>query len=144
MTAEVALRRLVSGRLTVLPAGQVDLRALLPAGADLHLAAPAEPVLLTAGRAAELAAAVGAAVDNARRHGGGQAWLLVEDEPAGVTVTVRDDGSGFDPALVPAGHGLNGSVHGRARDAGGGAEVVTAPGDGCEVRVCIPSPAHLR
>jgi len=52
--------------------------------------------------------------------------------------------AGFDPALVPAGHGLAGSVHGRARDAGGRAEVVTAPGDGCEVRVCIPHPANLR
>ena len=140
---EVALRRLVSGRLTVLPAGQVDLRALLPAGADLHLAAPAEPVLLTAGRAAELAAAVGAAVDNARRHGGGQAWLLVEDEPAGVTVTVRDDGPG-----IPAGrlaqaeaHGRLGvaqAIRGRVEDLGGTVAVHSTPGQGTEVELHVP------
>jgi hypothetical protein len=82
---EAALRRLVSGPPPALEAGAAvgptDLRALLPSGADLHLAAPADPVLLPGPVARELAAAAAAAVDNARRHGGGQAWLLVEDEP---------------------------------------------------------------
>ncbi len=94
-----------------------------------------------------VAAAVGEALTNAAKHGGARTAVVLadlDDATDGLLVTVRDDGSGFDPALVPAGHGLNGSVHGRARDAGGAAEVVTAPGDGCEVRVCIPSPANLR
>ena len=44
--------------------------------------------------AAELAAAVGAALDNVARHcdPGTRAWVLVEDEPDAVTVSVRDDG----------------------------------------------------
>ena len=94
-----------------------------------------------------VAAAVGEALTNAAKHGGARTAVVLADldvESDGLLVTVRDDGAGFDPALVPAGHGLTGSVHGRARDAGGMAEVVTAPGDGCEIRVCIPHPANLR
>jgi signal transduction histidine kinase len=94
-----------------------------------------------------VAAAVGEALTNAAKHGGARTAVVLadlDDATDGLLVTVRDDGSGFDPVLVPAGHGLTGSVHGRARDAGGMAEIVTAPGDGCEVRVCIPSPANLR
>ena len=94
-----------------------------------------------------VAAAVGEALTNAAKHGGARRAVVLadlDDATDGLLVTVRDDGSGFDPALVTAGHGLTGSVHGRARDAGGAAEVVTAPGDGCEVRVCIPHPANLR
>jgi signal transduction histidine kinase len=94
-----------------------------------------------------VAAAVGEALTNAAKHGSARSAVVLadfDDATEGLVVTVRDDGVGFDPALVPAGHGLSGSVHGRARDAGGAAEVVAAPGDGCEVRVCIPHPANLR
>ena len=140
---EASLRRLVSGRGVPAPSGEADLRALLPAGADVRLAAPAEPVLLPAGAAAELAAAVGAAVDNARRHGGGSAWLLVEDEPDAVTVTVRDDGPG-----IPAGRleqaeadgrlGVARSIRGRLHDLGGTVAVHSAPGQGTEVELRVP------
>lgn len=115
---------------------------------DLHVSvtvtpdAEAGPVTIRA-----VAAAVGEALTNAAKHGGARSAVVLadlDDATDGLLVTVRDDGTGFDPALVPAGHGLTGSVHGRARDAGGVAEVVTAVGDGCEVRVCIPHPANLR
>ncbi len=140
---EGALRRLVSGRSAVVPSGEADLRPLLPAGPDVELAAPAGPVLLPAATAGELAAAVGAAVDNARRHGGGSAWLLVEDEPTGVTVTVRDDGPG-----IPAGRlaeaeqdgrlGVAQSIRGRLRDLGGTVAVHSGPGQGTEVELHVP------
>ena len=140
---EAALRRLVSARVVVLPPGEADLRTLLPVGADLHVAAPADPVLLAAGVASELAAAVGAAVDNARRHGGSQAWLLIEDEPAGVSVTVRDDGPGIAPGRLEqaaaAGRlGVAQSIRGRIADLGGTVLVQSAPGEGTEVEFYVP------
>lgn len=140
---EAALRRLVSTGSRPLPAGESELVGLLPGGADLRLAAPATPVLLPAGVAAELAAAVSAAVDNARRHGGGSVWLLVEDDVDAVTVTVRDDGSG-----IPAGRlaqaerdgrlGVAQSIRGRVRDLGGTVCVESTPGQGTEVELRVP------
>ena len=141
---EAALRRLlVGGRPEVLPSGEVDLRTLLPTGGDVHLAAPASPVLLPGSRARELAAAVGAAVDNARQHGGTDAWLLVEDEPEAVTVTVRDDGPGIpEGRLVQAARdgrlGVAQSICGRLRDLGGTVDVHSAPGQGTEVELRVP------
>lgn len=54
-------------------------------------------MLLEPPAARELAAAVGAALDNVRVHAGdeAQAWILVEDWPDEVIVTVRDDGPGI-------------------------------------------------
>ena len=139
---EAALRRLVSSP-AVAVAGEADLRALLPWRAAVEVSAPAEPVLLPAGVAHELAAAVGAAVDNALSHGGGHAWVLVEDELSLVTVSVRDDGPG-----IPAGRlaqaeregrmGVARSMRGRLAELGGTVEVVSIPGQGTEVelRVC--------
>lgn len=140
---ETALRRLVAGPALAVPVGKADLRLLLPSGVDLQVAAPASPVLLPAGVAAELAAAVAAAVDNARRHGGGSAWLLVEDEVDAVTVSVRDDGPG-----IPAGRleqavrdgrlGVAQSIRGRVEDLGGTVCVESTPGQGTEVELRVP------
>jgi signal transduction histidine kinase len=140
---EAALRRLVSGRSAPLPSGEADLRPLLPVGADVQLAVPAEPVLLPAHAAGELAAAVAAAVDNVRRHGGGAAWLLVEDEPDAVTVTVRDDGPGITPGRLDEAErdgrlGVAQSIRGRVRDLGGTVAVHSAPGHGTEVELHVP------
>jgi signal transduction histidine kinase len=142
-----ALRALVASR----PAaprddGQVDLRALLADPSPLvHLSAPAVPVLLAAGRAAELAAAVGAALHNVAAHVGpdAPAWVLVEDTGAEVVVTVRDDGPGIAPGRLAAAAaegrlGVAQSVVGRLRDLGGTAEIVTAPGQGTEVELRVP------
>ena len=86
---EQALRRLVAGP-AVAPAGESNLLALLPIRPGVELAAPAEAVTLKAHVAAELAAAVGAAVDNALQHGGSTAWLLV-DGPRGTFETTAPD-----------------------------------------------------
>lgn len=116
---EVALRTLVSGGMVPVSRvsedaaagavvrtveepdedGPVDLRSLLApyAGARVSLAEPGAPVPLPPAAAKELAAAVGAALDNVRKHAGedARAWILVEDEPDEVVVTVRDDGPGI-------------------------------------------------
>ncbi|MEU5094350.1 DUF5931 domain-containing protein [Streptomyces sp. NPDC020996] len=173
---EVALRTLVSGGLLPAPRvsadaaagalvtavdepdgpdgpgenGTVDLRSLLApyAGARVSLAEPGAPVSLAPAAARELAAAVGAALDNVRRHAGehARAWILVEDEPGEVVVTVRDDGPGIpEGRLAQAeGEGRLGvalSIRGRLRDLGGSAEVISVPGQGTEVELTVPKHA---
>ncbi len=140
---EAALRALVAGPAVATPDGAVDLRAVLPVGADVQVAAPAGPVLLPAGTAGELAAAVAACVDNVRRHAGGTAWVLVEDEPEAVTVSVRDDGPGLAPGRLEQAAregrlGVAQSVRGRVEDLGGTVAVVSAPGRGTEVELRVP------
>ncbi|MFI9116278.1 MacS family sensor histidine kinase [Streptomyces venezuelae] len=125
----------------------VDLRVLLAprAGAKVTLSEPGAPVLLPPSAARELAAAVGAALDNVRVHAGegAQAWILVEDWPDEVIVTVRDDGPGIaEGRLAQAeGEGRMGvalSIRGRLRDLGGTAELISVPGQGTEVELKVP------
>ncbi|MFE2722972.1 MacS family sensor histidine kinase [Kitasatospora sp. NPDC059327] len=147
---ERALRALMSGG--PLPAQRAssepqDLRTLLGSYADelITLSAPGTPVLLPGPAAGELAAAVGAAVDNVRRHAGpgAHAWILLEDEPRAVTVSIRDDGPGFPPGRLGeaerAGRlGVSQSIRGRLLDLGGTAELYSVPGEGVEVELRVP------
>ncbi|MCT9077799.1 MacS family sensor histidine kinase [Streptomyces fulvoviolaceus] len=165
---EVALRTLVSGGLVPVSRvsedeaegavvravdeesddlGPVDLRALLApyASSKVNLAEPGAPVPLPPPAAKELAAAVGAALDNVHKHAGehARAWILVEDEPDEVIVTVRDDGPGIpEGRLAQAeGEGRLGvalSIRGRLRELGGSAEVISIPGQGTEVELKVP------
>ncbi|MFC8495271.1 MacS family sensor histidine kinase [Streptomyces sp. NPDC057235] len=125
----------------------VDLRVLIAprAGSRVTLSEPGAPVLLPPPAARELAAAVGAALDNVRVHAGegARAWILIEDWPDEVIVTVRDDGPGIpEGRLAQAeGEGRLGvalSIRGRLRDLGGTAEVVSVPGQGTEVELKVP------
>jgi signal transduction histidine kinase len=142
---EAALRALVSGRTPRQRAGpEVDLREILDGFASpaVSIAAPATPVRLPASTAYEVGAAVGAALDNVARHGGGEAraWVLLEEEGGTVTVSVRDDGPG-----IPAGRlaeaarqgrlGVAQSIQGRIADLGGTVEIISAPGEGTEVEL---------
>ncbi|MEU2126798.1 DUF5931 domain-containing protein [Streptomyces sp. NPDC018352] len=124
-----------------------DLRSLLAphAGSRVSFAEPGAPVLLAPEAATELAAAVSAALDNVRVHAGenAQAWILVEDWPDEVIVTVRDDGPGIpEGRLAQAeGEGRMGvalSIRGRLRDLGGTAELISVPGQGTEVELKVP------
>ncbi|HET6859780.1 MAG TPA: DUF5931 domain-containing protein [Streptomyces sp.] len=127
--------------------GPCDLRSLLAAhaGSKVTFAEPGAPVMLEPAAARELAGAVSAALDNVRRHAGedAQAWILVEDWPQEVIVTVRDDGPGIpDGRLAQAeGEGRLGvaqSIRGRLRDIGGTAELISVPGQGTEVELKVP------
>ncbi len=129
----------------------VDLRALLApyAGAKVTFSEPGGPVPLAPAAARELAAAVGAALDNVREHAGdgARAWILVEDWPDEIIVTVRDDGPGIpEGRLAQAeGEGRLGvalSIRGRLRDIGGTAELISVPGQGTEVELKVPKAAE--
>jgi signal transduction histidine kinase len=144
---EAALRSLVGGGAAASPSGDVDLRALvLPIQSDqVTVSAPAQAVRLEKEAAGELTAAIRAALDNVRRHCGerARAWVLVEDEPGLVTVTVRDDGPGIpDGRLAEAAAagrlGVSHSICGRLRDLGGGATIRSVPGQGTEVELYLP------
>ncbi|MFI9026053.1 MacS family sensor histidine kinase [Streptomyces sp. NPDC053560] len=124
-----------------------DVRALLAphAGAGVTFSEPGAPVLLPASRAADLAAAVSAALDNVRVHAGdgAHAWILVEDEPEAVIVTVRDDGPGIPEGRLADAEregrlGVALSIRGRLRDLGGSAEWISVPGQGTEVELTVP------
>ena len=144
---EAALRSLVRPQAGGGPVGDVDLRALvLPIASDqVTVSAPAQAVRLEKTAANELAAALRAALDNVRRHCGprARAWVLVEDEPGLVTVTVRDDGPGIaDGRLAEAAAagrlGVSHSICGRLRDLGGSATIRSVPGEGTEVELRLP------
>jgi signal transduction histidine kinase len=90
------------------------------------------------------AAVVGAvteALANAGRHGrAGRVTVYAEPaDEGGVACSVKDDGTGFDPAAVGEGMGLARSIRGRVAEAGGRVEVDSAPGRGTEVRLWVPS-----
>jgi signal transduction histidine kinase len=129
------------------PSGDVDLRALvLPIQSDqVTVSAPAQSVRLEKEAADELTAAVRAALDNVRRHCGERtrAWVLIEDEPGLVTVTVRDDGPGIPEGRLAeaaaAGRlGVSHSICGRLRELGGDATIRSVPGQGTEVELRLP------
>lgn len=143
---EAALRSLIAtGAPTRMGRADVDLRAMLGgyASSAVSIAAPATPVPLPAGVADEIAAAVGAALDNVARHGGGRGWVLVEDDVAAVTVSVRDNGPGIPPGRLAeaAGQGRLGvvqSIEGRIADLGGAVRISSAPGEGTEIELRVP------
>ena len=87
-----------------------------------------------------LVAILAEALRNVVHHAGvARAHLYVEAGAETLEGSVRDRGTGFDPAQVPADRrGLADSIHDRAVRHGGVAKVRSAPGQGTEVRVRLP------
>lgn len=144
---EAALRELVARGPATTPAGTADLRDAVErvTRGVATLSAPAEPVPVPAATAEEVAAAVAEALGNVARHAGpdAHAWVLVEDDGAAVTVSVRDDGAGFAPgtleAAAAAGRlGVAQSIAGRVRAIGGEVRIESAPGNGTEIELRVP------
>ena len=90
------------------------------------LAGPVEAALL---------AAVDECILNADRHAGaGHVDVLLSRTSDHVSVVVSDSGCGFDPSNLPADRlGVKESVLARMRDAGGRAQVFSAPGRGTTI-----------
>ncbi|GAA0802669.1 MacS family sensor histidine kinase [Spirilliplanes yamanashiensis] len=147
---EAALRALVTAPAAAAVADDatdLDLVALLSryATAGTTVSSPAGPVRLPARVAEEIGAAVGAALDNVAKHcgPGTKAFVLVEDEPGAVTVSVRDDGCGMDAdrlarAADEGRLGVAQSIRGRIADLGGTVRIDSRPGDGTEVELVVP------
>lgn len=100
-----------------------------------HLSVPVEMsgldrLVLTGSSARAVIAVVREALNNAERHANSS---RIEITVAPTSVTVTDNGIGFDPATTTLGHGIADSIVARMRRAGGHATVLSAPGSGTEV-----------
>ena len=76
---------------------------------------------------------------NAAAHSGSaHISVFVETGPEFVTVFVRDQGDGFDPAAVPDDRrGIADSIEGRMARHRGIVTITTSPGAGTEVRLQV-------
>ncbi len=129
------------------PPGPSDLRALLAgyAGAAVTVSAPAEPVLLPPDAARQVAAAVGAALDNvtpARRRRRARLDPRRGRAGRGAGQRARRRPRLSERSLADAERegrlGVAQSIRGRLRDLGGSAEFVSVPGQGTEVELRVP------
>jgi len=82
---------------------------------------------------------VSEALTNVARHAQAtHAWIQVEETETQLCLEVRDDGQGFDPEAVEAGHyGLLG-MRERARLAGGRLDVSSEQGQGTAIKAWLP------
>ena len=151
-----AAGRAYGGMVAAIEALAVEMRAR---GLDVHVTvasgapgagvdAPVVPVPV----AVAIVRAAREALTNVISHAGtAEAWVGVSPAApgagtaasGGVRVTVRDAGTGFDPASVdPARLGLRRSITERIADWGGLASIRSAPGHGTEVSLYWPGPVQ--
>ena len=87
---------------------------------------------------------VNEALSNVARHSGAtRAWIEVAGDERGLTVTVRDNGRGFEPdAVVALGHQGLRNMRSRSADIRAIMEISSAEGQGTEVRIRLePNPS---
>lgn len=79
------------------------------------------------------------AVTNALRHSGADSIVVrLQQNDGELEIEVVDNGCGFDPTRIPAGHyGVRGLGE-RAQSFGGSAEILSQPGEGTTIRVRLP------
>jgi signal transduction histidine kinase len=111
-------------------------------GGRVEVVVPDDLPELESSHVEALTGAVGEALTNAAKHAEASR-TVVSAEPLGdgVAVSVLDDGTGFDPDLVPEGVGRSRSIRGRIEELGGEATWRSRPGHGCEVRLVLPGGA---
>lgn len=79
---------------------------------------------------------------NVSRHSGAKSVLVCVEQTADtIALTVKDDGSGFDPAKT-RGLGLLGMEE-RVKQLGGRLEIESQPGRGTTLRATLPAPAGV-
>src|SRR5262249_3136987 len=87
-----------------------------------------------------LIGAVSEALMNAGKHGTAtRVTVFIEPADAvGVACWIKDNGVGFDSAIVQEGLGITRSIRKRIADIGGRADITAAPGTGTEVYLWLP------
>lgn len=90
--------------------------------------------------ASALVGATSEAVVNVAKHAHvDEVWVSVDRRrPSGTMVVVHDEGTGFDPAVTPAGTGTTSSILVRLRAVGGDATIESTPGRGTDVTLWVP------
>ncbi|PZS15771.1 MAG: hypothetical protein DLM57_11910 [Pseudonocardiales bacterium] len=144
---ETALRALITSRPILTGPGTSDLADELRAlrSERVTVSAPAEPVHISSATAAELVAAVRAALHNVAQHAGpgARAWVLLERLDETLCVTVRDDGRGFAAGRLEAAEhagrlGVSASIRARIEEIGGRTTIDSTPGRGTVVEIVVP------
>jgi PAS domain S-box-containing protein len=105
---------------------------------SITVSGPAERPVLTTAAEEHLYRIVLEALNNAVKHASAS-QISVDVTVAGeeLSITVADDGVGFDPDVVPAGHMGRSTMAERAATIGGVLTVDSRPGSGCRVRVAV-------
>jgi two-component system nitrate/nitrite sensor histidine kinase NarX len=102
----------------------------------------AETVRLSPASELQVIRIVQEALNNVHKHAQvDRAGVRVERKESWLSVSVQDDGLGFDPAKLATPDGLHFGLQGmreRAEGLGGKLEIVTAPGKGTRVVVLLP------
>lgn len=122
-----------------LTAALMDLLSSLPPGTRTSLSTP-EDLTLPEEQQAALYRAAREALQNVAKHSNATSVevTLVNRSPTGAVLTVADDGGGFDPGKVPAGHlGLT-LLRDLATGVGGGCTIDSQPGKGTVVVFEVP------
>lgn len=104
----------------------------------VNVRAEATDIEIPAAVAESLAEALSEAVRNSLRHAGPVTVIgvRVSTSDAGVSVSIRDDGRGFDPTTVPPDRlGIRVSIHQRLDRVQGWSRVVSAVGTGTTVQL---------
>jgi signal transduction histidine kinase len=109
-------------------------------GLTIDVRGPETRLALTERAETQLFTIAREALANVERHAGVSAvHIRVEVQQGQVILEVRDYGRGFDPAAGHPGHfGLD-SMRSRAAEVGGRLTIMSAPGSGTLVRVCVPA-----
>jgi PAS domain S-box-containing protein len=82
-------------------------------------------------------------LNNVVRHAKATKVLVSLNQQAGsLTVTIKDNGQGFDPSQQREGIGINNMIS-RAKVFDGKVAINSAPGKGCMVQISIPTKAEL-
>ncbi|MBL8239387.1 MAG: sensor histidine kinase [Bryobacterales bacterium] len=99
---------------------------------------PSDEATLPPGTAQALLRVAQEALSNSARHArASHISIRLEGTSRDLSITIRDDGAGFDPSLPASGMGLR-NMGARAAELGGAYQLETAHGAGTCVRIWVP------